>query len=261
MRKILITGVSGLMVLFIGFGGAQAQEEAEEPNLVPVETFTCDFNDGKGMSDLQKVIDEWNDFLDKKGVEYYFAAVITPFYYGELAFDVGWLGAWADGSRMGAGTDMWLAEGSEINGKFGEVIDCKSHSNFVSMQVKEGPQDDDESDKNFVMSFSNCSMKDGKTFDDYLAAQEAWNAYQDEHGFSDSAWVMFPIFGETDDSYDFKAIGTNDDHTAFGKDYQLMSEGHWRKSSELFDEVIDCDIGRLYNATVVRTMAAGEDDS
>lgn len=260
MKKILITAVSGLIVLFVGTGGALAQEEAEEPNLVPVETFTCDFNDGKSMSDLQKVIDEWNDFLDKKGVDYYFAAVITPFYYGELAFDIGWLGAWADGSRMGAGTDMWLAEGSEINGKFFDVIDCKSHSNFVSMQVKEGPQDEDESDKNFVMSFSNCSMKDGKSFDDYLAAQEAWNAYQDEHGFSDSAWVMFPIFGETDDSYDFKAIGTNDDHTAFGNDYQLMSEGHWRKSSELFDEVVDCDIGRLYNATVVRTMTAGEDD-
>jgi hypothetical protein len=257
---MLITAMSGLMILFAGFGTALGQEEAEEPNLVPVETFTCDFVDGKGMSDLQKVIDEWNEFMDEKGVDYYFAATVTPYYFGELAFDIGWLGAWADGSRMGAGTDTWLGEGGEIGAKFAAVVDCKSHTNFVSMQVKQGPQDEDESDNNFVMSFSNCSIKDGKTFDDYMAAQKAWNAYQDENGFSDSAWVMFPIFGESDDSYDFKAIGTNDDHTAFGKDYQLMSEGHWRKSSELFDDVVDCDIARLYNASTVRMMTAGDDD-
>ncbi|MDH3350740.1 MAG: hypothetical protein OEM51_04275 [Gammaproteobacteria bacterium] len=155
---------------------------------------------------------------------------------------------------------MWLSQGGKIDGKFSEVIDCKNHSNFVSMQVKEGLQDEDESDKNFVMSFSHCSMKDGKTFEDYMAAQDAWNAYQDENGFSDSAWVMFPIFGETDDSYDFKAIGTNDDQSSFCNDYRLMSEGHRRKSSELFDGVIDCDIPRLYNAITVRTMTAGEDN-
>lgn len=259
MKKTVNTVLSGLVGLCLGSGIALAQDEAEEPNLVPVETFTCDFRDGKGMGDLQAVIDEWNDFMDERSIDYYFAATITPFYFGELAFDIGWLGAWTDGSKMGAGTDMWLGEGGEVNGKFSAVLDCKSHSNFVSMNVRRGPQNEDESDKAFVMSFSNCSMKDDKSFDDYLAAQEAWSAYQDEHGFSDSAWVMFPIFGETDNSYDFKAVGTNDDHTAFGNDYKLMSEGHWRKSSELFDDVVDCDIPRLYNATTVRTMTAGDD--
>jgi hypothetical protein len=261
MRKIVSVVISALLLLPIGSGVALAQEEeSEEPNLIPGETFTCDFNEGKGPGDLQKVIDEWNDFMDDKGVDYYFAATLTPYYFGELAFDIGWLGAWTDGSKMGAGTDMWLSEGGELGGQFAEVLTCKSHTNFVSMNVKQGPQDDDESDKSFVMSFSNCSMKEGKKFDDYLAAQEEWNAYQDEHGFSDSAWVMFPIFGETDDSYDFKAIGTNDDHTAFGNDYQLMSEGHWRKSSELFDDILDCDIGRVYNASIHRETTVEKED-
>ncbi|MDH3692631.1 MAG: hypothetical protein OEU36_24650 [Gammaproteobacteria bacterium] len=255
------TVVSGLAFVCLGSGVALAQEEeSEEPNLLPVETFTCDYNDGKEAGDLQEVIDDWNDFMDDKGVDYYFAATLTPYYFGELLFDVGWLGAWTDGSKMGAGTDMWLGEGGELSGRFGEVLNCTSHTNFVAMNVKQGPQDEDESDKSFVMTFSNCSMKEGKTFDDYLAAQEEWNAYQDEHGFSDSAWAMFPIFGESDDSYDFKSVGTNDDHTAFGNDYKLMSEGHWRKSSELFDDLLDCDIARLYNAEVVREITADEDD-
>jgi hypothetical protein len=260
MKKTSIAAVSGLVVLFIASGNALTQEDAEEPDLVPVETFTCDFNDGKGIGDLQEVIDDWNAFMDAKGVDYYYAATITPYYFGELAFDIGWLGAWTDGSKMGSGTDMWLTEGSELDGRFAEVLNCKSHSNFVSMNVKRGPEDEDESDRSFVMSFANCSIMDGKTFDDYMAAQEAWNAYQDGHGFTNSAWLMFPIFGETDDSYEFKAIGTNDDYTSFGNDYKLMSEGHWRKSAELFDDVVDCDIPRLYNATTVRVMTAGEDE-
>lgn len=260
MRKTLTAVLSALAILLMGSGIAFAQDEAEEPNLMPVETFTCDFKDGKGMGDLQAVNDAWNDFMDEKGVDYYYAAIITPYYFGERAFDIGWLGAWTDGRKMGAGTDMWLTEGGALNEQYFAVLDCKSHSNFVSMNVKRGPQDEDESDTSFVMSFSNCSMKEGKTFDDYMEAQQAWNTYQDEHGFSESAWVMFPIFGETDDSYDFKAIGTNDDHTSFGSDYQLMSEGHWRKSSELFDGVVDCDIARLYNATTVREIPDDGDD-
>jgi hypothetical protein len=261
VKKILTTAVSALAFLCVSSGIALAQEEeTAAPNLVPVETFTCNYNDGKGPADLDTVIAEWNDLMDEKGVDYYFAATITPHYFGEWPFDIGWLGAWTDGNKMGAGTDMWLGEGGKVAAMFNEVLSCDSHSNFVSMNVKRGPEDEDESDNSFVMSFSNCSMKDGKSFDDYLTAQEAWTAYQDEHGFTNSTWVMFPIFGETDDSYDFKAIDTNDDHTAFGSDYQLMSEGHWRKSSELFEDLLDCDIARLYNATAIRSITAGDDD-
>lgn len=260
MKKTLTTVLSALVFLCAGSGAVLAQEEADAPNLVPVETFTCDFNEGKGPADLDAVIAEWNDFMDDKGVDYYFAMTITPHYYGELAFDVGWLGAWTDGNHMGAGTDMWLGEGGEVAGRFAEVLSCGSHSNFASMNVKRGPENEDDADNSFVMSFADCSMKDGKKFDDYMAAQKEWNAHQDENGFTNSTWVMFPIFGETDDSYDFKAIDTNDDHTAFGNDYQLMSEGHWRKSSELFSELMDCDIARLYNATAVRNITAGDSD-
>jgi len=264
MRKMVSSVISALLFLSIGSGVALAQEEeSEEPNVVPVETFTCDFNEGKGPGDLQKVIDDWNDFMDDKGVDYYFAATLTPYYFGELAFDIGWLGVWTDGGKMGAGTDMWLDEGGELDAQFSEVLNCKSHTNFVSMNVKRRPQNEeesDDSDKSFVIAFSNCSMQEGKTFDDYLAAQEMWNAYADEHGFSDNVYAMFPIFGETDDSYDFKSVGTSDDHTAFGNDYKLMSEGHWRKSSELFDDLLDCDSARVYNATVVREMTAEEED-
>jgi hypothetical protein len=68
MKKILTTAVSAAMFLLVGFGTAIAQdEESDEPEATPVETWTCDYNDGKGPADLDEVIAEWNDWMDDHG--------------------------------------------------------------------------------------------------------------------------------------------------------------------------------------------------
>ena len=260
MKHTITTVVSALMFLFFSSGIVFAQdEESEEPKAIPVETWTCDYIDGKGYADLDKVIAEWNEWWDDKGMHDYFAATITPYYFGELAFDLGWIGAWTDGHAMGTSLDQWLGEGGAMQAKFFEVLDCSSHSSFVSINVKKPPQNDDDSDNSFVLNFSNCSLEDDKKFEDFMAAQEAWNAYADENGFVSGTWIWFPIAGETDDDYDFKYIVSTPDHTTSGANWQLFSDGHWRKSSELFDGVIDCDISRVYNATVVRETKSADD--
>jgi len=260
MRKILTTAVSALLFLCVGSGIALAQDDAaEEPSWTPVETFTCNYLDGKSPADLDAVIDEWNDWWDDKGLKSYFAATITPFYFGELAFDFGWLGAWTDGAAMGSSMDVWVNDGSEINAKFFEVIECGSHSKFVSLNVKQPPPNDDDSDNNFLLDFQNCSIEEGKTFEDFMAAQEAWNAYADDIGILGGAWVMFPLAGETDDDYDFKYIHSVGSHSADGANWDLFASGHWRKSSELFDDVLDCDISRVYSATTRRSIESDDD--
>jgi len=260
MRKTITTVVSASLFLFVGLGTAIAEdEESDEPKARPVETWTCDYIDGKGPADLDAVIAEWNNWMDDNGQTNYFAATLTPQYFGERLFDVGWLGVWADGNAMGAGTDLWVTEGGEIGAKYFEVLDCNSHSSFVSLNVKKPPQNDDESDISFVLNFSNCSIEDDKTFDEFMAAQESWNAYADENGFSSGTWIWFPIAGETNNDYDFKYIVSTADHTTSGANWQLFSEGHWRKSEELFDDLLDCDISRVYDATVVRSVASDDD--
>jgi hypothetical protein len=161
---------------------------------------------------------------------------------------------------MGAGTDHWLTEGSEMGARFFEVMDCDSHTLFATMNVKQPPENDDEDDNTFVLAFSDCSIKDGKTFEDYMAAQTEWNAYADEIGMVSGAWVMWPIWGNNVDAdYSFKYLGSADDYTGLGANYQLMAGGHWRKSSELFDDLVDCDSSRIYSATAVREMAEDDD--
>ena len=250
----MTTLVSSSLLLSAGLALADAQE-GDKPTFRPVETWTCKYNEGKGRADLDEVVAEWNDWMDDEDQGDYFAALLTPYYFGEEMFDVGWVGVWRDGNAMGTGTDLWLSEGGEIGAAFGEVVTCGSHTNFASTRLREPQSDEDESDMNFVVTFSNCSIKDGKSYEDFTTAHEAWNAYADEHGIMEGNWIWWPIMGESNEDYDFKYATGMDDHTQAGANWQKYSEGHYAKSSELFDDVLDCDIGRMYNATTIRDMS------
>lgn len=257
MRKILTVAVSTTMFLFVGSVVAQDDEEL---TWVPVEAYACNFNDGKGPADLAAVVAEWNEWMDDEGQTEYFAITLWPSYYGERNFDVGWLGSWPNGNAMGAGTDYWLQHGQEMGAKFYEVLDCSAHTNFATAQLIDPGGEPVQNGDTFVLSFSNCSFtEDGGGMEGYLEASAQWEAYAGEHGFTGGDWMMFPTFGENVEAdYDFKAVGSSKDYTAMGANWQLFAEGHWRKSSELFDPVVDCDSARVYTAMVERTRADGE---
>lgn len=249
MKKILTTAISALLML--GAMSALAQEEADEPNWVPVETFTCNFLEGKGPADLNAVIKDWNAWWDKKGLNSYFAVTITPYYFSELNFELGWLGAWTDANEMGSSLDVWVGEGAGMNARFFEVLECDSHSNFASLNVKAPSATAPDS---MLLSFSNCSLEEGKTLADFMVAQEAWNAYADEAGFNTAEWIMFPVAGGGEDDYDFKHITSEANHTVAGANWQLYADGHYNKSNELYGEVVDCDSPRVYSGNVVRKI-------
>ena len=259
MKRSFATAVSAACVLVLGAGIANAQEEElDEPSFRPVETWTCDYRDGKGRADLDKVNAMWNDWMDDTGQNDYYAAIITPTFYGERAFDVGWLGVYEDGNAFGVGTERWYTEGGEVGAKFGEVVTCSSHTGWVSMNIREPERNDDDSDNSFVLSFANCSINEGHTFKEFRQAHATWNAYADEHGIKDGSWIWWPVAGESNNDYDFKWISGEDDYTAMGANWQKYMDGHWRKSNELFDDIVDCDIARVYSGTAIRRM--GDDD-
>lgn len=262
MKRTITTAASAVLFLFVGSGSALAQdEEADTPSSRPVEGWTCHYNEGKSRADLDKVNAEWNEWMDETGQEDYFAFLMTPQFFGELNFDVAWIGVYRDGHALGAGTDLWVNEGGELGAKFGEVVNCSSHMAFASQNVRKPQSNDEESDGQFVLNFANCSFEkdDDGAYDEFMAAQKEWNAYADEHGITGGAWIWWPIYGEADDSYDFKYIVGNPDYTALGANWQKFSEGHWRKSEELFGDLLDCDISRVYDASVIREWADSDD--
>lgn len=258
MKKIVLAAASAGMLLCMSVVIADDHEEAGQ-RWVPVETWTCNFNEGKTMADLEPVIDAWNEWADEQGFEDYFAAVVTPNYFGEYLFDVGWIGAWRDANAMGADTDAWVYEGRDVSAMFFEVIECSSHTNFASTLIKP-PQEAEEGDNTFVLDFSNCTIAEGKSYDEVMAGMEAWAKHQGENGFTNSTYMMFPVFGETNNDYSFKRVVGHDNHAALGADYERMGNGgHWMKEQEILGELVDCDISRLYDARQVRNWADDEE--
>ncbi|MDH3746679.1 MAG: hypothetical protein OER97_00620 [Gammaproteobacteria bacterium] len=253
MKTFLIAVLSATVALVSGI--AFAQEEAEGPRFYPVETFTCNYNEGKGPADMEKAIDAWSKFLNKKEVTTYWAATVTPYYFGAETFDIGWLGAWTNGEAMGAGTDMWLSEGGEHAEKFAAAVTCDTHSNFASTEIKappEGPSPD-----NIVITFSDCNVHDGKAFPEVLEASNAWAEYQVEAGYEGGSWMLFPVFGGGGAEFDFKMVESFENYTVLGQFYDLYGNGGgYQKHGELIGELYECDDARVYNATIRRRIPA-----
>lgn len=260
MKKFLTMAVSAGLLLLIGTGGAVAHEgHGDTAQVIPVEAFVCKFKDGKGWKDLDAANTAFNEWMDEIGANDYFAAIMTPRYHPDYdSMDFGWVGGWRDGNSMGTGMDAWLNEGQEIAARYKAISTCSSGSSFVSRTLRP-PADrgDDDSDNSFVLSFSDCSLKtkgEEGAWDAYMAAEEEWNAYADEHGIEGSRYLWWPNHGAEDKDYDFKHITVWDDHTMRGGAWAKLAEGHWYKTEELFAGKLDCDNGRLYDARIVRNV-------
>lgn len=259
MKKSITAAASAILFLSAGAALAQDEEESAPLSFTPVEAYACKFNEGKGPADLAAVVKDWNEWMDEEGQTQYFAFTMWPSYYGERNFDVAWFGVWPDGNVMGAGSDHWLSQGQEMNARFYDVLDCGSHTQFASVEMRTPPERDMAPGDTFVLSFSNCSMEEDKNFDEYAAAQKEWNAYADAHGIIGGAWAMFPVWGESVDAdYDFKAVGSAASYTQLGANWAKFAEGHYQKSNEIFEGLLDCDSPRVYTAMVERMMADEE---
>ena len=93
MKRFLITLATGGFVLAVGLNNAVAQDDDDDDGAAAVEVYTCNYVEGKGPSDLDAVIANWNDWADAQGVNNYSAWTMTPFYSSpEQDFDVIWMG-------------------------------------------------------------------------------------------------------------------------------------------------------------------------
>lgn len=257
MNKVAAVAAAIPILCISGLVAADSDEPAPL-RFVPVETWTCDYREGKGPADLDAVIAEWNAWMDAHDEHEYFAMTLTPFYFGEDTFDVGWLGAWPNGEAMGRGMDRWVTEGGDVNAKFFEVLSCDTHSNFASAELKspgEGPAPD-----RFLLTFSDCKGPDtAEGWDRLFGGLAQWSAYMTENGYQQGNWIMFPVYGGGGAEFDFKMVEGFDNHTQLGQDYQrFIDRSDWEKQGELIGEFATCDDARVYDG-VVRRRSSGEE--
>lgn len=250
MRKILTALVAGGFVFFAGTGIAEHHEgEAEEANVAaPVEMFACKYNDGKGPDDMDGAVKKFNAWADKQGIDDYSAWTLVPYYFSpNQEFDTLWLGASPKAKALGRVQDSWLATGGKEQEGFNEVITCDTHGSYAVLQMRKPPERDDPS--SLIVSFSDCNMADGVTFDDLYTPLMEWGKYKGEHGSTAGMWVFFPAYGGGGEDFDFKWVTAHQNLEDMGADWDQYSESGWQKANEVFAGKVDCDSARSYIST------------
>lgn len=257
MKKKLLATFAAIPLLLCSWLIAFAEEEEDKsPWVTPVDTFTCSFNEGKDMEDLDKVIADWNAYMDEQGADSYGAFVLTPNYHGEDTFEIGWLGYWTSQEMMGAGIDAYRANAGEMDGKFASVLTCDTHEHWASVQMKAPPEGGPPD--NAVLMFSNCTKSDDVEWDALFDKIDTAVDYMEANNFKSGAWAMWPVFGGSGEpDWDFKWVTSYANYTDFGKAYQHnANSGGRQKMNEIMDKSLDCDVGRVYDARTVRRVTA-----
>ncbi len=228
---------------------------AEEPMSAGwggTELYGCEMNEGKTPADLMGVVKQWNKWSDEKNQENYFAWVLTPVFGADIDFErtAFWFGFTPNFTEMGKSLDLWFTEGAELNAKFNDVWACTAHMEFASMIVRGGGGDASSG----YASFTDCSFREGRRFEDLMAATEKYNAYLDEHEVNEVTVYHLPGHGNPQDAdYQMKISSWVSDLSAYGENAEkYVNHGGWKVYQDTVGAILSCDSPRMYTATLVR---------
>lgn len=249
-RKLLI-----LTTAAAGFCAASAVAQNGPPRFTPLQLYACNMVDGSDMADLNAAYADLNEWMDEEGVDDYTLINLVPFYMNaNFSWDVIILGAWPSGASMGEGLDRWVNDGGEMREQFSEVIDCPAHQGFATL-VMNPPSGGDDGD--FVTSFSNCTVAEGRTGPEAAEGISEWIEYEKENGLDVPHWIALPGPGEASDpGYSFKWISGYDSYASVGDSYEVrMNNGGLPEYNSIFSRLLSCDSPRIYNASMIREPA------
>ena len=241
----------GCSISFVISGSVLAQDPPP-PAFSSIDSYICNYNEGKGRADLDKVIAKWNKWMDKQGGAPYSAWVMTPVLgASNYEMDFAWLGVWANGNDMGKGMQSWMENGGAMSAEFDSVMSCPDHSNAASVNIR--PPGKEWPGKTGVTVFSDCTVAEGKTMQDAMAANRAWAKHMGDTGSKAGIWTFFPGAGSSDPEYDYKMVSGYPDYMAYGADWESYTNGQgWAKAGQIFGGVTDCGSQRVYQTTTVR---------
>ncbi len=254
MSKLIITILSAGVVTLVSASCVNAQDEDRLAKFLPAELFACEYREGKTSSDLDAVVDRWNAYMDGREADTYQAWTLTrQFFTPEQDFDVLWLGASKDGNAFGQGKDDYNATGSEIMAAFGSVVDCGAHVGFASRAFKLPSNYDAGPPDTSVITFTDCTIKEGATYDTIAEGLLAWGQTLGDDGSDAAIYQWWPAYGGGDAEFDFKLLSVYPNYASLGADFERITNGElWRKRMELLGEQIDCDESRVYDARLRR---------
>ena len=110
MNKSIFT--FALSLIFLSTTNVAYADDHQPVGPAAVEMLACNFNDGKTVSDLNKVVKDWDKWADRKGHKYS-ALSMTPFAVSQtmLSFDYIWFGFSPNFETWGKDIEGWIQEG------------------------------------------------------------------------------------------------------------------------------------------------------
>ncbi len=232
---------------------ASAQQGAPTPTPI-VEIYACNFRPNKTMNDLRAVATRFNAWADKNKVTDYTASILTPMFHGaDRKDDALWFGAWPSGAAMGTDEALYATQGREIDAAFDSVANCESHSQYAEVVIHRPPNPPPE---HSVAVFRDCTIRNGRTVPEALAALGQWSEYVTGKGSNTFSAVLFALAGLPNDAhYTFKAVDGFDSMQAYGKYLDMYTAGGFTRADELLDRLLDCNSARVYALERVRLAA------
>jgi len=241
----------------VGSTAALSDEEVATAHAVPLNFMACRFVEGKGMSDLNPVLerfDRWATRYDAK----YTAWLLTPRYYNHPnMYDVAWLGTWPDGNAFGVSQDAWVNEGGEVLQAFAEVIDCGVRELASSVEVY-APNGAPE---NGVSMFAHCKLKDGKTLGDAYVASRKLAEVMAGLGSKASHFMFYPGLGAGDSDFDFWRVTTFNNFVELGEFAEIYINGSgWDETSKALGSIASCTSPNTFDARMVHSGSTRRGD-
>ena len=246
----------GLAAGSAAFLATEARAQQGQPAPTPVvEIYQCTYRGTNDMDDLRAVTARFNTWADRNNMTNYTAFTATPYLFSpELEADVLWIGAWPNGTAMGADETRYLAEGGEISAAFDAVSDCSAHALYASVVVNQPAAPPPQ---NGLAMFEDCTVRDGRTVPEAIAALEQWAEYTKSRGSDAFSAMLFPLAGLGNDAdYTFKLVTGFESMEAFGKGTDMYTGGGFLRAEELLGRLLECNSARVYALDRVRLATA-----
>jgi hypothetical protein len=250
--KNLIAAVIVVYAVSVGWA-PQALAAAPAPNAAPADFQACNFRQGKGMADLDKVSAQFREYANKSDFAYS-AWTLVPRYHTNSGFDVGWLGTWPDGESYGVSMDKWQTdtEARALQAKFNQVMDCSDRQELSFSWPVNAPN---ATPTDGVLMVYECSLADGKSLEDAYATHLEWGTVKKGLGFLDNSWMFVPAIGTGDVDFDYRHLVIFYRYSDLGAAMEVYANGGARQTREkIYAGTTSCQTPNILDAVSVRAF-------
>ena len=214
-----------------------------------LDFYSCNFINGKDMEDLRKLDTEYVEWASKN-YPFFLSYIMTKHAtnHNDWELDFIWLNIFENHEALGSANNAWSNSGSEMERKFKKLIKCNSHFTATSIPIK--PSSALGSDD--IFSINSCTMKDGVTYDNLIAADSKWISHREAVGMEDAMYRWVPDAGwSRDTEADFLNVYVATDLMMRGRSIDLLWSGSGQIWQSIYGDIHSCDQGRIWRANFV----------